>query len=457
MPLSDGPRTPPGYTANGGGLYGTASMDLMESVRELAWPESINTYTKMRRDPQIGATLNAYILPLRAANWAVDPAGCRPEVAAFIADAWGLPILGKDPNEGRKGFRRRGVLWDEHLRVALLQLVYGHMPFAYAGDIGGTPTRWRLTTLAERLPQTISSIEVADDGTLTGIYQYGDERMIPGRNLLWYVHGKEGGNWAGTSMLREAYGPWLLKHDMWRVMGIANRRFGMGVPYVEAPPGATEADVELAARLAQSMRVGDQGGAGLPAGFKPGLMGVTGGVPDTLAFVKYLDSQISQAVLASVLNLPSSDTGNRALGETLIGLLRLSWEAVAKEISIPASRLSARMIDINWGEDEPSPEIVCVGLGRPEPTAEAITALITARAITPDPQMEAWLRERYDLPDIDPEFEKKPPTEYGLPAPGTPEAPASQGGDPANAPDEQKPAVPPGPAPQSLSPAGGAR
>lgn len=448
MPLSDGPRVAPGYVSDSG-LYGSIAQDALETVKDLAWPASIQTYAKMRRDPQIAATLNAYVLPLRAAKWALDAEGVRPEVAEFCADQWGLPIMGKDRK--RTGFRRRGILWDEHLRVALLELVYGHMPFAFAGELSGDPMRWRLTTLAERLPQSISQFEVADDGTLVGIYQYGEERIISARNLLWYVHDREGGNWAGTSMLREAYGPWLLKHDMWRVLGISSRRFGMGVPFVEAPAGATQGDVERAAQLAESMRVGDQGGVGLPPGYRLGLAGLTGSTPDTLGFVKYLDSQISQAVLASVLTLPSADTGNRALGETLISLLRESWKAVAREISIPASRLTATMVDINFGEDEPSPEIVCLGLGKPEATAESIALLMGQGAITADPELENWLRERYDLPEIDEEFTKKPPTEYGLPAPGSEGAPASQGG-----PAENAPAPAPAPANAAPAPAAGA-
>lgn len=435
MPLADGPRIAPGYMVDSG-VYGSAVQDALETVKDLQWPANIETYSKMRRDPQIAATLNAYMLPLRAAHWAVDPAGCRSEVAEFCADAWGLPVLGK--KEKRSGFRRRGVLWKEHLRVALLELVYGHMPFVYAGEITGAPSRWRLTEVSERLPSTIADIQVNNNGSLSGILQYGDEDPIPARNLLWYVHDREGANWAGTSMLREAYGPWLLKHDMWRVLGISSRRFGMGVPNVNAPAGATEAEIEKAARLAESARVGDQSGVGLPDGFHFNLSGLQGSVPDTLGFVKYLDSQIAQAVLASVLNLPNSDTGNRALGETLISLLRLSWGAVADEIAIPASRLTSRIVDINYGEEEPSPEIVCVGLDRPEPTAEAINGLISVKAITADPNLEDWLRERYDLPEVDQEFVKKPPTEYGLPAPGSPDAPANQGGDPANAPDDQQ-------------------
>jgi hypothetical protein len=436
VPLSDGPRVAPGYMVDSG-IYGSASQDNLETVKDLQWPASIETYSRMRRDPQIAATLNSYTLPLRAAHWAIDPSGCRAEVADYASDTWGLPILGQKAK--RSGFRRRGVLWKEHLRIALLELVYGHMPFVYAGEITGDPARYRLTEVSERMPSTIADILVNDNGSLKGIIQYGDEDMIPADKLLWYAHDREGANWAGTSMLREAYGPWLLKHDMWRVMGIASRRFGMGVPYVEAPVGATDAEIERAARMSESMRVGDQSGAGVPNGFKPHLMGLTGSTPDTLAFVKYLDSQIAQAVLASVLNLPNSDTGNRALGETLISLLRLSWEAVADEIAIPASRLTARLIDINFGMDEPSPEIVCVGLGRPEPTAEALNSLITAGAITPDPTLDAFLRERYDLPEIDPAFVKKPGPVVPVPAPDDDPAedpaaePANQTPEPAKA------------------------
>jgi hypothetical protein len=393
----------------------------------------------MRRDPQIAATLNAYVLPLRAGNWVVDPAGCRPEVVSFVADSWGLPVLGEEPDARRTGYRRRGVQFKDHLRLALLELVYGHMPFAYAGDIDFTkePARWRLTTLAERMPYTISEIVTNDDGSLAGIVQYGEEDMIPASALTWYVHDREGANWAGTSMLREAYGPWLLKHDMWRVLGISSRRFGMGIPSVTAPPGSTQNEVDQAARLAEAMRAGDQAGMGLPNGYTGQLMGLTGSVPDTLGFVKYLDSQIAQAVLASVINLPNADTGNRALGDTLLGLLRLSWEAVAADISVPASQLTARMIDFNWGEDEPSPEIICVGLGKPEATAEAVSQLIISGAITSDPQLEAWLRQRYEMPEIDPEFVKKPaPALPPGPTPGA-EPAADPAAEPAAQPADQ--------------------
>jgi hypothetical protein len=104
-------------------------------------------------------------------------------------------------------------------------------------------------------------------------------------------------------------------------------------------------------------------------------------------------------VLASVLNLDASPNGSRALGETLVGLLELSWQATAGEVTDPLTRLSVQLVDWNWGEDEPAPRIVAGDVGsRPEITAEAIQRLMAAGAIGPDPELEAWTRERWSLP-----------------------------------------------------------
>ena len=419
MPLSDAPRTLLGSMTDG--MYGTLALDLYEQVPALTYPESIRTYGKMRKDPQISAILSAYTLPLRSATWAVNPRGCRDEVVQLCADAWGLPIAGD--NDGPGPARRRGVAWDDHLRLALLMLPFGHSPFAIRYDVVGDPMRAKLAELSERLPQTITDIDVNADGSLKGIYQAsytanGKPKLIPAKNLLWYAHEREGAAWQGQSMIRESYGPWLLKHEMWRVMAQSSRRFGMGVPTVTAPAGSTPADVLRAGEVAAGYRAGDQSGIGLPDGFKFDLTGLSGSVPDTLGFVRYLDAQIAQSVLASVLNLDSSANGSRALGETMIGLLQMSWVAVAREITGPATGMNGQMVDYNWGEDEPAPSIICSDITRPEVTSEAIAALVTCGALTPEIGMENDLRVRYQLPIID----ERPAPVRETPPTSTPDA-----------------------------------
>ena len=415
------PRAPQGTL---GAPYDMLAMDLLENVPALTFPLSVQTYSRMRTDPQISAVLKGYTYPLRMATYVVSPDGCRDEVVQFIADQWGLPVRGTD--EGTGPARRKGVRWGEHLRLALLMLPFGFSPFAKWYDVGGSPLRARLGGLSERLPQTISSIELNDDGSLKEVTQYGATDPIPAKDLLWYSHEREGSAWQGRSLIREAYGPWLLKHEMWRVLGQSSRRFGMGVPTVTAPPGSPPADVTAAADIAAGYRAGDQAGIGLPDGFKFDLTGLSGSVPDTRGFVEYLDAQIATSVLAEILNLDTASTGNRALGETVIGLLQMSWKATAAEITGPATDLNIEMVDINFGEDEPVPQIVCTDINRPEITSEAISALVTAGALTPDISLENDVRQRFYLPPIT-DAERQ----AAQPAPAAPPSPA-----PANAPEQ---------------------
>lgn len=415
MPISDAPRVAQGSM---GTTYDSLALDLFEQIPALTFPLSVQTYSRMRTDPQIGAILKAYSYPLRSATYMVNPNGCRDEVVQLVADAWGLPISGDNDDPGPA--RRRGVEWDDHLRIALLMHVFGFSPFAIRYEVGGTPLRARLAELSERLPQTITDIEVNDDGSLKGVTQAGSKDLLPAKDLLWYVREREGSAWQGRSLLREAYAPWLLKHEMWRVLAQSSRRFGMGVPTVTASPGSPPADVTNAALIASGYRAGDQSGIGLPDGYKFDLTGLSGSTPDTLGFVNYLDAQIAAAVLAEILNLDTATNGNRALGDTVIGLLEMSWKAAAKEITGPATKLNIQMVDYNFGEDEPAPAILCTDINRPEIASEAISALIAAGALTPDLGLENDLRQRYNLPKIEQRPAPVPPP-TPEPAPGNPQ------------------------------------
>jgi hypothetical protein len=398
------PRTAQGYMSEYLG-WTAALTEALETVPDLMYPMSIQTYGKMRNDPQLTAVLNAYVLPLMQAPKHIDPAGCRSEVVAMVADDLGLPILGTQTKPGPA--RRRGIDFDDHFRVALLNLVFGHMAFAQRYEI--VDGRARLAELAERMPSTITDILLDDSGKMTGILQYGERSPIPIKNLVWYVHNREGAAYQGRSMLRSAYGAWLIKHEMWRVLATSSRRFGMGVPNVEAPVGATGEQIEQATLLATAARSGEQAGAGLPHGFKFNLTGITGSVPDTLAFIRYLDSQMAQMALASVLNLDASPNGSRALGDTFVNLMLTSLNAIGREMQTVLTGLVTQMVDYNFGEKENVPRVVIGDAGsRPEVTAEAINSLLASGALTPDPDLEAWVRERFTLPEKPDEPEPTP-------------------------------------------------
>jgi hypothetical protein len=140
----------------------SAFVDVTETVPELAWPNSINTYSAMRTDAQIASLLLAFTLPIRRYHWYIDPNGARDEVVEDIGNDFNLPIEGQDPKPATR--RRDRFSHDRHLFHALLMLTYGHMFFEQVYRYDDAARRFRLRKLAPRMPGTISEIQSARDG-----------------------------------------------------------------------------------------------------------------------------------------------------------------------------------------------------------------------------------------------------------------------------------------------------
>lgn len=428
------PRGATGYVDDGdtwGGVYSRFA----EHVPDLAASRAPYVYAMMRRDPQLTGILEAVILPIMRATAAVDPAGVPASTAALVADQLGVPVLGTDP--APTAARTRGVVWAKHLESALrTMLTFGFAPFELEAVDDGSSTT--LAGLYERLPHTIEGVDAdPKTGALVAATQEkplianaaGTEKMLANR-LLWYVRQREGCNWRGVSLLRPAYGAWLLKNEMLRVHAISNRRHGAGHLNLEALAGTSpsQGQMEAASRMAQQARAGDQAGGASPPGFRWVLAGLQGTVPDTLAFIRYLDQSMSRMALAGFMDLGETSNGSRALGEEFVDLFMLADQGLADDmadtVTIGAAR---RIVDWNIGEDAPCPRVVIgdVGADR-EATAEAIGVLLTSGALTADPALESALRRTYRLPQRDPDAPPPPPP----PTPPTPPVPVAAAGAP---------------------------
>lgn len=378
-------------------------VDPIEYVPDLMWPVSVYTYAKMRRDPTVKSVLNAYVLPIISAPWHVDPRGASETMTRIVADSLGLPVLGDEVDPGDGPVSTRWVRWGDHLRTALADLVFGFMPFEPVFDVS-TGTAY-LSGLPERMPWSITEIEVdTTDGQLTAIRQARagkSDVVIPADRLLWYVHQREGANWAGTSLLREAFGPWLFKQDAMRGQARTLRRFGSAVPVMEPIPGfnPTPAQLQEAARLAQSYRGdGDRAGAVTP-GFQLRLVGVQGAMPDHMPFMRYCDEQIARATLTSVLDLGSTNYGSRALGTVFLELMVQALQTVGEDHAVTASQLARKLTDYNEGPDAEAPLIVVGDVASSRQTlATTVATLVQSGALTTDSALENWIRDAFDLP-----------------------------------------------------------
>lgn len=418
-----------------------------DETPELRWPSSVDVYNRMRRqDAQVMSVLRAVMLPIRRTAWRVDPAGSKVTVAKFVADELGLPVVGRP--EKPAGRTRDRFSWADHLQLALLMLPFGHSFFeqVYRIDDAG---KARLRKLAWRPPSTVSNVEVATDGGLVAVHQYGrgptgKEIVLPVDRIVAYVNDREGANWFGTSLLRPAYKFWLLKDRALRTQAQTLDRNGLGVPvyYGAQPPDGVlvnpddaeqwqEDDLAAGKALASAFRAGDNSGAAVPFSAKLKLQGVEGTLPNADPVIRYYDEQIARAVLAHFLNL-GTETGSWALGSTFADFFTLSLQTVAMQVAdVATQHVVEDLVDLNFGESEPAPRIVFDEIGSRHPaTADAIKMLVDCGAVTPDEPLDRHLRTTYGLPEADPATARRPaPTPPG-PAPSSPQqaAPDDQGG-----------------------------
>jgi hypothetical protein len=137
---------------------------------------SLWVFDRMRKqDAQVSSVLRAVTSPIIRTQWYVDGSGCRDEVTEFVADNLGLPIVGTPTpttTSEAPAARPRPVL-------------LGRPPAARAADAAvrahvlraGLPLRrhrpFRIRKLGPRLPKSIARINVARDGGLVSIQQWG--------------------------------------------------------------------------------------------------------------------------------------------------------------------------------------------------------------------------------------------------------------------------------------------
>ena len=389
-------------------MWSSLAAGVDEANPDLRWPQCIPIYDRMRREEsQVKSVLKAVTLPIRSTHWALDPTGVREEVLQVCADDLGLPIKGRTAMPRKRG--RNRFSWSDHLRLALLELPHGHAVFEQAYRIDSAHLA-RLHKLAWRPPKTIEKFDVARDGGLEAVWQKGAKKPMGVERLVVYVNEREGGNWAGESLLRSAYKNWLLKDKILRSQALTIDRNGLGVPIHEAAPvpegaSAEQRDAWIKAErdnglaLAKAFRAGETAGASLNHGAKLTLKGVEGDLPDTDKPIRYHDEQIARAVLAHFLNL-GTETGSWALGSTFADFFVASLQATATHIAdVTQQHVIDDLVDLNWGEDEPAPQLVFEEIGSKSPaTAEAIKQLLDCKAITPDETLEADMRQKYGLP-----------------------------------------------------------
>jgi hypothetical protein len=386
--------------------YGTGSFFrwAFDDEVPMMWPNSITVFHRMRRDGMVKASERAIAFPLRRTEFYVRPNGASDEVVEHVANDLGLAIEGADEPPALP--RRHGrFTWQRHLADALPYLWFGHMPFEqiYQLDDGGGI---HLRKLAPRMPETIAAIHVEKDGGLRGIEQYDVEGkspiFIPVDRLVWYAHDKEGANWWGMSVLRSAYMNWMLKHRTYKARGIFLERAN-GFGSFTGAEGAGEKEIADGLTYATQLHSGEFAGYSGPFGSNLEYKGFSGSVPDHFTDIDHHDISISRSMLQQFLNLGSTETGARALGETFTGFAMYAYQTILEEVTdVATAHIVEDLVDLNWGPDETAPQIIAGDVGGSlDLMVDAIANLINVGAITVDENIENQVRKALRLPPRD--------------------------------------------------------
>lgn len=412
-PLGQAGGLIPAWSIAGGPGWAAAGWD---DNPDLTFPTSVTIYDRMRRtDTQIGSLMRAIALPIRSAAWDLDATGVDPAIAAFVAD---------ELNLNRGPHFVGGIDWPDHLRQVLLALAWGFAPFEIVYDIGPARTEGAPATVAHlrglypRPPRTITEVRVNPEGDLVGVVQCAPgfdtgvqftgmraasaggatDVWLPRNRLAFYCFEREGADWTGTSLLRGAYKDWWLKEQALRYANQGIERNSMGLPVVGYDD---DSDREKALEIATQARAGATAGVAIPRDRMDfTLVGVTGRVSDPMPLVKYHDQAMSRAALAMFLDL-GHDSGARSLGDTFVDFFTMSLQSIAEWIAVTTTKEVIRpLVDINFGPGKPIPTLRCEQISATHPaTADALKMLVEVGVVTPDRDLEQYMRRAHRLPE----------------------------------------------------------
>lgn len=370
---------------------------ILEDTNEI----SLDTYRKMRTDPQVKACLLVLKLPILQAGW---------ELQATT-------------EEGQQLAKWCELMLTEYLEDSM---EYYTREMLTAIDFGRSITEkvWQLKTvpvdpdnkdsakLEERIipsklktydPRNIQIKLDPDTYKLVGAVQkQGTKEIeIPASKLLIYSHEKEFNNYNGESALRAAYKPWVIKEFLQKFWNIALERYGSPLSSMKIPQAGS---IKEAVALMDMIKT--KAGIPLPEGYEMEVHSMANAGMSFKDAIEYQDIQIARAMLIPDLVFANSGGGAYALSKTHEDFFQMRLNGIGGEVGDMYTKYMIRpMVQYNFGEVREYPAFKFNKVGQDSITelSTIITQMLTGKVIAPS---EAWIRERLGLPAPDDEAQE---------------------------------------------------
>jgi hypothetical protein len=379
-----------------------------DANRDLAGQKGIAKYREMKRtSAAIRSSLRMVKTPIESARWDVLPGADTPiakKQADFVRE-----VL----------FNSLDVTWAQTLADILTMLEYGWsiLHKVYIKEVGtGNGARIVLAKLAPRHPLDVEHVqydafgspeavwfypagayEMRTDGGISPIGNAGNANIdVPMARLVVFTLDGEAGDIQGTSLLRSAYGHWMIQNALMRIDAIQKERHSLGIPVITLPPGAKDTDLALAEEIGRNLRANERAHVVLPdPNWNLEWAKLSGQPVDPRDSLEWHTNQIK----ANVLWTGESDNE--------YDLFMKSVRYIADRVADTINKWVVReLIDFNWATTKPGtyPRVTARWIGEFEDNRTrsfAIRNLVGADLITPDEVLEAQLRRELDLPMAD--------------------------------------------------------
>lgn len=370
-------------------------IDTGEYVTKLKGSQLYDTVDQMRwSDATVQAALLMCELPIRSAEWDIEPASDSSEdeeIAEFVKENLFNGLINT---------------WEDTLRQILLMHPFGCMVFEVVYKITDDgKIAWR--KWAPRLPKTIERWNTDKNGELENIVQRVQKNNnyenieIPVEKLMIFVHRKEGDNYLGTSILRQAYKHWFFRDKYYKIDAVAQERLGIGIPLITLPDGYTDDDYDAAKTMGENFRGHEKAYVIIKDGWTVEMMDLkSSGVRDPMPMLDHHTREILKSVLAQFLDLGSKSVGSYSLSKDQSKIFLNSLDASAKVVEEGINDEIKKLVDYNYTVEE-YPKLTHADLGSVDvqELSEALQSLTLAGVIRADDELEDYMRKLMKLPE----------------------------------------------------------
>lgn len=394
------------YGAVGTPLFsGTISVEFNS---DLDGQNGITIFDKMRKgDATVGAILEAIKAPLASAKHFIQPADKSQkakEIADFVSEAMFQRIdydeffdesltcydFGFSLFEKIFTIDEKGRVWWKRFAPRVQTSIYEWKMLSSPQWVDGHPSG-----ITQQLPGKTDDIDESKS-------EY-TRPEIPWNKLLHFANKKEGNNFAGVSLLRNAYKHWFYKDVLYNIQGISAERFGVGLPIATHKSGLSQEAKNNLEELLSNIRANEQAFARLEDGITLDIL-VPKGDPKANAIkeaIDHHDRKMYDSILAGFLNLTTGEGGSNALSKDQSSFY---LRAQRKRADLYKSKMKAHikeLVDYNYLDAEglyPTLEIENIGEISLDEQINAIATAKNAGLITITTEDEVMIREVIGLP-----------------------------------------------------------